>query len=117
MFLKIGLINNSTFCNEINNILIYDIFDEKKFPVLLSDHASIKNQIINLSEIGCKITSKDITRNKISIAMKKDPYIIEIVRYKSFFWREWKKKTRVTHINGNKYNYSSSEIYSIVAKL
>lgn len=117
MFLKIGLINNYTFCNEISSILTYDIFDEGKLPALLSDDAPIKNHIINLSEIGCEIISKDTTRNRISVTMKKNPYVIEIVRYKSFFWREWKKKIQVTDINGNKYNYSISEIYNIVAKI
>lgn len=117
MFLKIGLINNSTFCNGINNILIYNIFDEKRFPALLSDDAPIKNQIINLSEIGCKITEKSFSRNNMTVIMKKGPYTITITRYKSFFWREWKKKTLLTDIDGNKYNYTSSEIYNIVAKL
>ena len=84
---------------------------------MLSDDAPIKNQIISLSEIGCKITEKSVSRNKITVIMKKGPYTITITRYKSFYWREWKKKTLLTDIDGNKYNYTSSEIYNIVAKL
>lgn len=117
-FLKIGMINNGTFCNEITNILVCDMFDEKKYPALLLDYSSIKTLIINLSELGCKLISKDISQNKMTIIMKKDPIIITIIRYKTFYWREWKKKAIITDINGKEYlrSSSNSEIYNMVEK-
>ena len=114
VFLKIGLIDRNTFCNEIKNILAYNY---KNSLELLSDDAPIKNHIINLSEVGCKITDKTISQNRITVVMKKGQYIITIIRYKSFFWREWKKKAHITDINGNKYNYSIADFYNVVARI
>ena len=85
VFLKIGLIDRNTFCNEIKNILAYNY---KNSLELLSDDAPIKNHIINLSEVGCKINDKTISQNRIIVVMQKGQYIITIIRYKSFFWRE-----------------------------
>ncbi len=117
-FLKIGLINNSMFCSEIRNILVCDMYDEKNYPALLLDYSPIKTLIVSLSELGCKISSKDISRNKMTITMKKDSIIITIIRYKTFYWREWKKKAFITDINGKEYlrSNSNTEIYNMVAK-
>lgn len=114
MFLKIGLINNYTFCNEISSILTYDIFDERKFPVLLSDDAPIKSIIIGFYNSGCTIENKLISKNEQVVVMTKKPYIVTIRRYRSFFFRDWKSKIIFTDNYGTNYKYTILTMYKVL---
>lgn len=114
IFRIMNIIDYDVFCKEIINNNVYSLNDDNKH-ILLGEEEGIRGFIKNTYEqYGCTVINKSIKKSKVTIVLKQHPYIITVKRYKTFFWRFWKKKIILSDVNGKNYNYSQNEINNVL---